>query len=478
MVRLWALVVPVLVLLAAVPLLRRSGAGADEEEKLMIASARAVATRGSLVLAIEPKAAFPFSLAPASTVVVSQQAEERIYQGTDFVTRPASAPGHQSVVRPRDMRQLDGVIRADDRLYAKQPPVFSIWLGMVAWGLERAGVSFERNPEPFAGLLTFFAVTLPVALAAGLVYRMARVFELPRPGRVGLALACAFACGWFASAAALGPQGPAAAALVGATALVIHLGASKRPRYAALWMPIAGLAVGISAAFQPVAALFFLLFPLAILCMRHPVRLRLTAVLLLGLGSALPVTTHVIASQALAGDVRFPWISTTSPRAPFVISTWPDESDDIGLRSEKSAWLAVGQFVNRLFGATLAPSGWVGRFPALVMGMAGVVLVLRRHWAASLKLLAGGALGGATITLIATASATPQTAAALSAGVFMPILLFWAGAWLRRPHRTAGWVTALVLVAFSVIMTFVTALWPAGRGGGAERETPVVTARR
>jgi len=54
-------------------------------------------------------------------------------------------------------------------------------------------------------LLTVLGVTLPAAGAAGLVYRMGRVFELRRPWRCGLAAAVVFGTGLVSYAVVLKP---------------------------------------------------------------------------------------------------------------------------------------------------------------------------------------------------------------------------------------------------------------------------------
>ncbi len=45
------------------------------------------------------------------------------------------------------------------------------------------------------------------------------------------------------------------------------------------------------------------------------------------------------------------------------------------------------------------------------------------------------------------------------------MLLFWAGAWLRRPHRRSSWALAGVLLAFSVAVSLIGAT---GHLGGEE----------
>jgi len=49
--------------------------------------------------------------------------------------------------------------------------------------------------------------------------------------------------------------------------------------------------------------------------------------------------------------------------------------------------------------------------------------------------------------------------------VFLPILLFWAGAWLRRPHRPLIWAAAALLLAFSIIVSLIGTTDPMPRDG-------------
>ena len=49
--------------------------------------------------------------------------------------------------------------------------------------------------------------------------------------------------------------------------------------------------------------------------------------------------------------------------------------------------------------------------------------------------------------------------------VFGPLLLFWAGAWLRRSHSLAMWVAVGVLLTFSIAVSLVGATGPLPRDG-------------
>ena len=64
--------------------------------------------------------------------------------------------------------------------YSDQPPVFAIILSGVYWIMMRLGSNLDQTPALAAYLLTLIGTTLPVAWTAALVYRMGRLFELPR----------------------------------------------------------------------------------------------------------------------------------------------------------------------------------------------------------------------------------------------------------------------------------------------------------
>jgi hypothetical protein len=49
--------------------------------------------------------------------------------------------------------------------------------------------------------------------------------------------------------------------------------------------------------------------------------------------------------------------------------------------------------------------------------------------------------------------------------VFMPLVLFWAGAWLRRQHHPVVWSSAAVLLAFSITVSLIGATDPFPRDG-------------
>ena len=51
------------------------------------------------------------------------------------------------------------------------------------WLLWKSGLNFEKSTSLVIYLLTLIGATLPVAAAAGCLYKMGRLFELKRPWR-------------------------------------------------------------------------------------------------------------------------------------------------------------------------------------------------------------------------------------------------------------------------------------------------------
>ena len=96
--------------------------------------------------------------------------------------------------------------------YANQPPTQGLLLAGPYWLLYHlGGLQFRNHPVLVEYLLTLLAVTVPVAAAAGMIYRMGRLFELTRPWRAGLALAVVLGSGMISYATVLNPFAPAAA---------------------------------------------------------------------------------------------------------------------------------------------------------------------------------------------------------------------------------------------------------------------------
>ena len=135
LVRPWALSAPIVVLLIALPLLRP-------------------------LRHPDPRAISDDELARLATVQALVEHRTLAIDDTGF-TR---APQRRS--------------RRDGRWYSDQPPMHVGAAGAVVLGDAPLRGSLRHQPELVMYLLTLLGVTLPVAFAAGLVYRMGRLFEL------------------------------------------------------------------------------------------------------------------------------------------------------------------------------------------------------------------------------------------------------------------------------------------------------------
>src|SRR4051794_40326442 len=208
-VRPWALAGPIVVLLVALPLLRPlrhpdpREVSADEAARLL--TIRAVA-------------------------------EHRTF---------ALDPAHASELRTTVIRE--------GRYYSDQPPVLSLLLAGPYWVMTRCGLSFDQNPALVSYLLTVIGTTLPVAAAAGLLYRMARLFELARPWRMGLSIAIVACSGLLSYAVVLNAHAPAAVLVLGAAASVIHVAGSRQPAKGGGWLAAGGLCAALAAVLDPAA---------------------------------------------------------------------------------------------------------------------------------------------------------------------------------------------------------------------------------
>ncbi len=94
----------------------------------------------------------------------------------------------QAIVENRTLA-IDGTVFSTTRQkvfvggrhYSDQPPVMALLLSGPYWVMYKGGMTFEHNPLWVMFLLTLIGVTLPVSLAAGMIYKMGRLFELKAP---------------------------------------------------------------------------------------------------------------------------------------------------------------------------------------------------------------------------------------------------------------------------------------------------------
>ena len=443
-VRPWGLATPILVLLVALPMLRPlrhpDPMRVSDDEVLRLATIQSLAERGNLI--------------------IDQTA-------------------------PADVR---GVIWIDGHRFSSQTPGLAAMLAGPYWAMRRMGFNIHDNSTLVPYLLTLIGATLPVALAGGLVYRMGRLFELRRMWRMALALAVVFGGGLISYATVLNAHAPAAAAVLAAAACLIHLGVSKAPIRGGGWLMLSGLCGGVAMMIEPTAAIFFVLLASVILTMRWPVGLRVGGVLLYLIGAMPAIVLHVALTVPAYGS----WIPAEMllprqpadnwPAAGVVQSPSPVETHSLSdeeSTSTPTVWMTIGKTTGRLLEAMLGAHGLFSHFPLAILALSGIGAVMHRHWPTSTKALAVAAAGGVVIVLAAVLSRAEWSSAMFASRwfiVFLPLLMFWIGAWLRREHRPLTWTIAGVLAGFSVTVSLIGASNPYPRGG-FDGYTPVAVLR-
>jgi hypothetical protein len=416
-VRPLALVGPIAVLLVALPLLRplRHPSSVSSDEMLRLATIRALVERG--------------------TLDIRHTLPERYDHGT---------------------------VRRGEHLYSEQPPMMALLLAPAAWVMLKAGLSLEGNFVPY--MLTLLGTTLPVAVASGLLYRMGRLFELRRPWRAGLAVAVVFGSGLISYAVVLNPHAPAATLVLASASALIYVAAAQRPGRRWLWLLLAGLSAALAAALDPAASVLLLLFMFVIPAMRFGIGFRALGVVLYLLGAAPPIVVHTRFNLPITGDWLPASLHDEFSRGRRIATPATLDFDDDESHRTASLFSAIYRPTKWLAQALFGAHGILSHFPVIVVGVAGVFAVMHRHWPVSTKTLAGATLAGAVTILLLYCVFRADWREAMFASrwfvVFLPMLLFWIGAWVRRQHAPAAWVFASVLAGFSALVGVVGATEP------------------
>jgi hypothetical protein len=96
-------------------------------------------------------------------------------------------------------------------------------------------------------------------------------------------------------------------------------------------------------------------------------------------------------------------------------------------------------------------------------------------------MLAGATLGGAIAIILGRCVITTAGPGSMFGPqpfiLFLPLVLFWAGAWMRRKHGAIKWSLAACLLLFSMAVTLIGATDPCPRDGYV-RYTPLEAAGR
>lgn len=355
-------------------------------------------------------------------------------------------------------------VRVGPHRYYDGAPTQPLLLAGVYEILYRLGLRLNDNGPLVAYLLTLAGVTLPAALSAGLVYRMGRLFELHRPWRAGLGTAVAFGSGLAGHARTLSPEAVAGSFLIAAAGCWVHLMIVKHPHRSGGWVVLAGFCAALAAAVDPAAAIFLPLFMCVPFALRWPTSLRLAGVLLYWIGALPPLALHASLVMPLTGTLLPPRLmpheSLQAATRPAPAATRPatDESEAVLAADDaEGPGSKVLHFLGGIGAALLGVDGVLTRYPIGIVGLLGMVMVFHRHWPTAIKILAAATAAGAGTLLVQHAFGIPGLHAPSTDLfiVFMPLTVFWAGAWLRRSHRPTSWIFAALALLLSAVLGFV-----------------------
>jgi hypothetical protein len=410
-------------------------------------------------------------LSPLRHPLPSQMSDEEISR---WATVQALVEQQTFAIEGTDFRETGQKVKVAYEYYSNQPPTQGLLLAGPYWLLYKMGLHIHDKPALVEYLLTMLGVTLPVAAAAGMLYRMGRLFELRRPWRAGMALAIVLGSGMVSYATVLNPYAPAAALILGSAAILVQVCLVRSPLRSGGFLTSAGFFAALAAAICPAACVFTLLFVGVILCMRWRWSLRIGGVLMYGIGMVPPIMLHLALSVPITGDWRlgltskdfYPTHQQIVPRVPAAKTT---EAEDDSIAGPPTVVQMTLNFTGRLFGAFLGSHGLLTHFPVLIFGMIGVASVMHRHWPATTKMLAVATCFGAIVIIVHYAAMSVDWRWAMFGNrwyvVFLPLVMFWSGAWLRKSHHPAAWATAGVLLVFSVITSMLGATYPMPHDG-------------
>lgn len=377
----------------------------------------------------------------------------------------AALPPAWAMAIPNDRR-----IVTEYGIYAAQPPMLAVLLSIPAEIMEWMGLGFEEHPTLLAYVLTLLGSAIPAALAAGFVYRMTRMFELDRRWRALLGLVVVAGSGLLSYAVVINPHVPAAVLVLGAATCLVHITRSPNVARSFGFFVIAGASALLAATLDPLALIPAMLLVAVIATFRMPIWQRGTGIALYALGAMLPLMVHWTWNQPITGSI---WpagtrIESVSPLTGYAGGEQISESvnrvrtggsEHEHFVDEPAGVGTVWSSVVWLWLAMVGSHGLLSHFPVIVLGVIGVFAVMHRHWPVHTKVLAGVTLATAGGTVLLFMFRRIDLADAMFANrhfvVFLPLLLVWAGAWLRRPHKRVAWVAAGVLVLFTTVVAVI-----------------------
>ena len=367
-------------------------------------------------------------------------------------------------------------------IYSPYPPMFAVLMAPFYWVLLKQGLAYGDNPIFVQYVLTFIGASLPAAMCVGLVYRLARLFELQRPLRVALGVAAVATTGILSYSVVLSSYVPAALLLLLATSFISHLAVSNRPSRRSLLAVLAGFSAALAAAIDPPAVLPAILLCSVLLAMRWSGSMRASVVLLYILGAA-PVVLLNISLLLTAGIPLRPSLMGEMPTAmPQVVGTsgdtlsaqvkqvtpLPDELDDGEPTGVVAWWNRISGWIGRILERLIGSHGVLSHYPAIVLGIIGATLALHRHWIATTKALAVIVIIASLLLVVAYAFRDEPRDRSYSAVWFLsisPLVMLWSGVWLKRHHRPQSWVLAGIAAGFGLVVTAVGMTNPMPRDG-------------
>jgi hypothetical protein len=370
-----------------------------------------------------------------------------------------------------DPADSDAVVRVHGHFYADQPPTFTVLLAGPTWLIRKMGWDLRTDPEAVAYALTLLFVTLPVAAAAGMLFRMARLFELSRPWRAVLAITCIAGSGLLSYAVVLNAQAPAAALLIAAATCLIHVEAARRPRRTAGWIILAGFCAALAIALDTISVLIAVPLLLVIFTTRFSLRFRLGGMFLLVLGALPVLALHAAFNFPITGDLYPVTLhrELSAPSLASAVATPLPEEDADDVIAQSSAWSGFESTCDWLTTALVGSHGLLSHFPVLLLGVGGVGAVMHRHWPAPIKVLAGASLASAGAAMIVFCWIKRDWQDA-DFGIrwfvpLLPLVLFWAGAWARKPRGKVIWALTGTVLCWSLLVALIGATDPIPRGG-------------
>jgi hypothetical protein len=314
---------------------------------------------------------------------------------------------------------------------------------------------------------------------------MGRIFELRRQWRTALAAAVVFGTGLISYAVVLNAHVPAAVLVLAAAGCLVHIIGSETPARGGAWIVLAGFCAALAATIDLSASIFLILLLAVIPALRLPATLRVGGIILFLFGATPPILLHASLTIPLTGNLlpgeMHPELAIH--RRMLIdepaIDASPDSFDayqPADLADDPDAnpppptlWQRIVHNITSFTWTLVGEHGLLVHFPVVILGVAGMFAVMHRHWPLTIKILAADSAIAAIIGIVGFSISRygPATAAFGNRWliVFLPLLFFWAGAWLRRPHSAPAWAIAAILLAFSVLVSLVGATDPMPAGG-------------